>query len=502
MNKKLSRISVAAVAAVLCVSNVALNISGLTASAVDRGLSISNYQSGHQYDVYKVASMNLLGTDSNNQNQYGYTIAGDFAGFFGEGSDYSANSTGIYYRGTLVSTDSSQATPLTNALYAYASTVALTPFATIGSSDGLSLQTGYYLVMETDESVRSNGGITTTRPMLIQVTDNDVAIYLKDVGGDPDFEKVIIQDDGTSTQVNQANIGDSISYQINSAIPHYGSDVSEDNIVYTISDTFSAGLTFNHDTRITACGEILTDGYGYSESSNSFLISLQASFLINTNCDSLTVDYSATLNDSARVDSVDGNPNTAILSYSNNPYLNNETASVSSNTKTYTYGFRIKKVDLDDESIELADAVFELYDWDHNQVYGSDGEPITVTTGDNGEVTISGITEGEYYLRETRSPNGYALPSDYIPVVLRANTKDGELLGTSTIETDSTIARITTANNAGDQNLAATITIRNKHGVSLPETGAITSLICVIAGLAVTLVGGGYFIRSSRKANK
>lgn len=55
----------------------------------------------------------------------------------------------------------------------------------------------------------------------------------------------------------------------------------------------------------------------------------------------------------------------------------------------------------------LAGATFTLYDLDGNPVLGANGLPISATTGTDGTLTISGVTYGDYELRETTVPEGY-----------------------------------------------------------------------------------------------
>ncbi len=55
----------------------------------------------------------------------------------------------------------------------------------------------------------------------------------------------------------------------------------------------------------------------------------------------------------------------------------------------------------------LAGATFTLFDLDGNPVLGADGQPLSATTGADGTLMISGVTYGDYELRETTVPEGY-----------------------------------------------------------------------------------------------
>jgi len=91
------------------------------------------------------------------------------------------------------------------------------------------------------------------------------------------------------------------------------------------------------------------------------------------------------------------------------------------------------------------------------------GEKVTsVTSDENGKVAIYGLAYGEYYLMETKAPEGYNLPGDVIKVII-----DGE---------SHTEAKV--------------IVVENVNGFVLPSTGGIGTTTFTVIGVLMMLVSG------------
>ncbi|HEM5163906.1 TPA: SpaH/EbpB family LPXTG-anchored major pilin [Streptococcus suis] len=79
-----------------------------------------------------------------------------------------------------------------------------------------------------------------------------------------------------------------------------------------------------------------------------------------------------------------------------------------------------------------------------------------------GKFEVKGLKEGTYYLKETKAPEGYALPSDKIPFqVSRGSWGEGEEVTTNNFQQ-----------------------VKNKK-VTIPQTGGIGTLVFTVVGLSV-----------------
>ncbi|MBP1736599.1 MAG: hypothetical protein H6Q60_480 [Oscillospiraceae bacterium] len=374
-----------------------------------------------------------------------------------------------------------------------------------GSITGLSY--GYYLIVETSAST---DGYVASRPIIVAVPDTSgttsIAVTLKN--SKASIDKKIVEG-GSLVDSSTAAIGDSISYQSVSSIPYYPSNAT--NISYTITDTFSSGLTYNEDISVALLdsnGDVLdasldagTD-YTYSVTSDGFIINLSDANVLTWGAagDKLQITYSATLNDSATVGSI-GNPNTIGLTYG----VGSDTYSTYDTVITYTAKLVITKNDSDGNT--LADATFALYKADSNGSY-SDTPVQTVTTGDSGIASFTTLEQGTYKLVETVAPSGYNTADDVIFTVTAKN--DGTAIPSTSIVLDAsnnTDALAFTATWSGGDNFVVdsdgnlTYTVTDTKGFTLPGTGGSGTTLFTIGGIGLITLAGAMLILYNKKHN-
>ena len=105
-------------------------------------------------------------------------------------------------------------------------------------------------------------------------------------------------------------------------------------------------------------------------------------------------------------------------------------------------------------------------------------------------ITFTGLTEGEYQLKETKSPDGYVLTNN---VVIDFKVTNGVISNES--GTQSFIVQYVTATDT----TPATYTIGNTPGAALPNTGGPgTNLIYLIGSILLAFAGGGLLMRRKR----
>lgn len=325
-----------------------------------------------------------------------------------------------------------------------------------------------------------------------------------------------------------ASIGDTVNYTVTADVPGYPAATLDDNKKFNIYDTLQAGLTLNTgsiqvkgyvggtggtEIDLTAgnTGNLYytlttTDAKDLNNSNVSFSLVFNYDNLkngSNVKFDKIQVTYSAVVNKDAFVFSdtnKEGNlGNTAKLSYSNNPYATTDShKDATADAKIYTYGIRITKVDSDDDSILLPGAEFTVSlsedgrdpisfvrtgDGTYRRAETAETGVTTVTVGSAGDaqgnLTLSGLDAGTYYLTETKAPDGYnKLGSPVEITITDTDPADG-------IVNDG-------AGGADGADGYVEQRVENSDGFQLPTTGGIGTVLFTAGG--VLLMGLGVIV--------
>lgn len=350
------------------------------------------------------------------------------------------------------------------------------------------------------------------------------------------------------------NIGDTVSYEIIAELPTYGADIvnSTNGIIYTIEDTpdpvkdadtnaltlksgtIKVYYTQNADKSTDTYAEIPTEAYNNTITieNNKFTITLNRDYYanyINGNYTYLKITYDATLNENALTEGATstiggtiygpGNNNTAKLRYSN---TSDSTTYTSADAKVYTMGLDITKIEKDSSPIKtLAGAEFEVYTDNPatNKVHFietvSDGTTanhyrvatqaeiddnaanltttIKVTnTGDStGKLMIDGLNDTTYYLKETKEPTGYNLPTGLFEIEVAPTTNVGDT------KYDYSLANSAVLEFDGNR---LSKNIENSTDIDLPVTGGMGTVIFTAIGLLL-MAGAAYFLFRGKKSS-
>lgn len=386
-----------------------------------------------------------------------------------------------------------------------------------------SLEAGYYLVKNTDDSVEGDNFYTD---FIIRVVKDQT---VRPKGDKPTLEKQIRHNDGTWGVVGDNQIGDTVEFRTITSVPDISRYTTYD---YTISDEMSAGLTSNvkssNDVVIKVNNEdsrtLDASYYTVAATDNKFEVKVDIIKAVENNLmakgDKLFAYYTGTLNDNALVYGEGKQDNKAKLTYSNNPNGDSHGETAEKIVYDWTFKMTVKKVDGADMAKELTGAKFvlstkanlDLGTIDDNGVPSNKNGLIslkentdgTYTIAENstsgttyvmtaGKIVIKGLDDAkDYYLYETKAPARYNRLTDPVKVKISANYEsDGSTVDNVTISVDD-----------GSADSSMTVLVKNNVGTTLPTTGGIGTTIFYLIGGGLMVAAAVLLIAKKRMENK
>ncbi|MCI7678383.1 MAG: isopeptide-forming domain-containing fimbrial protein [Streptococcus orisratti] len=378
------------------------------------------------------------------------------------------------------------------------------------------LVAGYYLVQ--NKTVGENEAYTN---YILEVVKDVTVTPKTDI---PTVEKKVKDTNDTTGDTSDwqdsadHDINDKVPFQLTATLP---ANYDTYNSYYlNFSDELSAGLTFNNDAKV-----YVVNGSDRKEVTNYFYVAADGSSFAIKDLKQIAVDgaatvdknskivveYTATLNENAVIGSK-GNPNTVKLIYSNNPNNSgdgNQTPGTPPTTpptpptpptetgKTpkdtvivFTYKTVVNKVDQNNKA--LAGAAFALY----KIVNGQEKLVKEYQAGSATSFEFTGLDDGDYVLKETKTPAGYNSIADVTFTVtaehdiLSDNPALTSLSGTAasgelTFTADKTAGSLTTE-------------VTNKKGSILPSTGSVGTTLLYLVGAALVVAAGVLLVTKKR----
>lgn len=294
---------------------------------------------------------------------------------------------------------------------------------------------------------------------------------------------------------------------------------------YTVcfNDTLSAGITFDNLDTVKIAN---VDGDNSKEITNykfddtdlheaghptSFKLSIDdvktcaAAAGLNLNDGAtITVTYTAHLNDKATVNTANGsktteNKNSVYLQYSNNPRIDTSLDhTTTSEVCVYTYQLNNTKHQDSENGPVLEGAGFRLYsneacnaedeiklkmndDGTYSRDFSTEGKGVEMLSNKDGQFNVKGLDAGTYYLKETTPPTGYsACANKEIVISATHDVNHVDLSG----------------------NLSTTIINKKDGGITLPSTGGIGTTLFYVVGGGLMVAAIVLLVTKKRMENK
>ena len=467
---------------VLSMSTVAFAAQGTNNN--NGSITINDAVEGHTYNAYQILVLESYNTEA---KAYSYKANTAWEGWLKSQTQY----VSIDAQGYVTWVEGADAAAFAKAALAHAEENKIIPTAT-KTADGTTveftgLNLGYYLV---DTTLGTLCSLNTTTPNVEMEEKNEVPSQTKEVQEDSD---------GSWGSENTAEIGDTVNYKTTiNAKPGAQS--------YILHDVMSAGLTLNPESITVAEPTGVTKGQdansgdyhvvttGLSDGC-TFEVVFHQSYLdkITTNTN-IVVTYSAVVNENAEVSPSD-NPNETKLEYgeASDP---EDKFTPPSETKTYTFKVDVVKTDGDNKVLDGAQ--FKLYDAEtggieialvkvDDGVYrlAKNGEPgVEYITTVNGQLEIKGFDANtNYYLEETKAPDGYNKLADRVEIAVKEANLEASV-SNGTYEEGG-------------------VHIVNMTGDKLPGTGGMgTTVIYIVGGVLVAGAAVLLILRSRRNTEK
>lgn len=343
----------------------------------------------------------------------------------------------------------------------------------------------------------------------------------------PSLTKHVQENGGDTWETDeQYRLDDTITYQLTIYVPR---NVSELN-TFIIADMPDAGINDDINsiqvsyvkdetthTLTTASNAFTATETSANGKGKGFTLTFNDTVKGDIAGQTITVTYTAKFTDKAVI-AGDGNGNTATLTYSKFIGGSDDKYAITDEARVYTYQYQITKYKdsvasgngigsvefklLDKTSPENVLNVVRLEDGVYRLALAGEttGTTDTMVTKSDGTILIKGLENETYYLKETKTIDGYNLLSKPFEIkldVTRTTTwsKDGDYKADSQVVKAYSAADTTTFN---PTNAMGTGTIVNKKGFVLPQTGSMGYLLFCAVGI-VLIAGGTMLIFGGRK---
>lgn len=323
------------------------------------------------------------------------------------------------------------------------------------------LPCGYWLIVADDDAIAQNEA--GTAPIMALVGGG--AVTVKPKAATPKVAKHVLEDGTAAWQkAADATVADDLYWRLSATVPAGLS--AYDTYTVQFVDTMSAGLDpsrvassmhvyvaagadgsldavpTGRDGRagtepakgwadITARCRVSVEGSSFTVRTGDLIAALGGADAFAAGARVVAV-YDAPLNSACNHGIAKGNPNEVYLRYPRSPFADQSgdagfTRTPSDDATAYTWDLALTKRGSDGDK-PLPGAVLSITD-DRGRTLAADGTwdaegKATVTTGEDGRVTVSGVDSGKLEVRELKAPKGYAAFEGTRSVTVKAEGLD------------------------------------------------------------------------------
>ena len=322
------------------------------------------------------------------------------------------------------------------------------------------LPCGYWLIVADDDAIAQ--GEAGTAPIVALVGGS--AVTVKPKAATPKVAKHVLEDSTAAWQkAADATVADDLYWRLSATVP--AGLAAYDAYAVQFVDTMSAGLDPSKVaasmrvyvaagvdggfgavaceggnanstpakgwTDITSQCRVSVEGNAFTVRTGDLIAALGGADAFAAGARVVAV-YNAPLNSACNHGIAKGNPNEVYLRYPRSPFADQSgdagfTSTPSDDACAYTWDLALTKRGSDGDK-PLAGAVLSIAD-DRGRTLAADGTwnaegKATVTTGEDGRVTVSGVDSGKLEVRELKAPKGYTAFEGTRSVTVKAEGLD------------------------------------------------------------------------------
>lgn len=458
-------------------------------------LTLNKAVKGHTYEAYQILSGDLSADKATLSNiKWGEGIkaegqtalGGDAAGYAKKLADMGNNSKELKAQAQIIGA---------NLASASGSVTVTDPDAKNVISN---LKPGYYLIKDKDDSLQGQESYTE---FILHVTDDVEANVKADV---PSVEKKV--KDTNDTTGDTTGWQDSADYDIGDDVPFQLTATLANNIesykTYSLkfNDTLSKGLDYNNDAVIKLGDKDVTSYFTPSYDATAKTLTFTCDNILAfgaKNSDKIVVEYTAKLNENAVIGAA-GNPNTVYLDFSNNPNNGGEGdrgKTPEDKVIVFTYKLTVNKVDK--ENKPLTGAEFSLFKKVNGKEELVEVKKILSTNTEGTVFGFTGLDDGTYVLRETKTPDGYNSIEDQTFTISAKHDENSDDPKLTALTGDVASGSIINLGVMLEKGELSTDVVNNKGSV-LPSTGGAGRVAIYVIG-AILVLGGGIVLVTKKR---